>query len=192
MAWLTEYSQKRPRMRGLNRHGFYRESASWKSNPVVIFRDRLIAAPLDSRWVLSVDLRSGKILQQTRREIVGEDFLGRHGTSLVTIDGSRALLQNNEDLTGAPQVALLDTYPSEKPVVTAGGLVYRSSEGIFYHPFDDNEIGAEQTLWRAPEDDEVNMGLAGSLLILEDRIVLVTPTAVSCFIEGKQPPQRRF
>lgn len=195
MAWLTEYSQRPPPVRRWGRRrGRYRffEVESWEKNPVVMFADRMITAPLDSPWVLSVDLQAGKIIQHTSREIVGENFLGRHGNSLVSIDSSRAMLQDATDLTSPEQVIYLDNYPAAPPKVVADGLLYRSPEGIFLHPISDNEAGDEVTLWDAPDDDTVDMGRNGSLLVLEDRILLVTPTAITCFVAGKEPPERRF
>lgn len=63
LIWLATYPSARPARRG----GLAQAVPAWQYNPLLIWRDALVALPLDGQGVLVIDRRTGEIQQQHSR-----------------------------------------------------------------------------------------------------------------------------
>ncbi|MEM7262385.1 MAG: PQQ-binding-like beta-propeller repeat protein, partial [Planctomycetota bacterium] len=204
VRWICPYESARPQPHRRHYDNFRRKEI-WERNPLVLYEDRMIVTPLDSEQALSVELETGRILQEVHYRRLGRFMLGLHGPHLVFCDRdsivrvvARDLLQRIGDDVRLP------CYLDARPALVQGGIVYTTDEGLYRQAFDPLTDPVELATFATRSHQEYDFIQAGDVVVVsgvedatlgsglptETKILVANSDKIRCFEEVLPPAER--
>lgn len=213
--WLTEYDAIR--IRRIHRRMEPQEQRPpWDRNPLLACGDRLIATPLDSRALLIIEKRTGKVLERVMTDAVNAQgsgpyahpllagvhdkdavLYGARGCLLVPASGAGEPARANEiDFDGA--VGTGSGTILARPALVRGGILYPAAKGVYFRSFDatipDQRVFAYELPKSSPPSTAKSSlrEAAGALYVAElgerSFILVVSTSHVACYEEAPPEP----
>lgn len=160
---------------------------NFKPSPPVLYEDRLIVAPLDSKFSLAFHMETGQILMR-RSASRGEMLVGQYGDYVIFCNRRHAVRVPARDIAGASQSFPLSGDVYAMPALTKQGMVYSCEAGLFLDRFRGDQDShlivdtpQQRGRRRSPRQD-------GNVTILDDSIVVTNSYHIQSFKKSRHIP----